>query len=783
MLENQLNFISNKEQKMLDRIKDCIQKADKIYFIVSFIMDSGLKLLINELNNARSIGKEIKILTSDYINVTEPSALYRLMDYKGTRIYNNPKNISFHPKAYIFTYPNGHAEAFIGSSNISYSALSSGIEWNYCVNKKENPDIFSKIIEEFHELYEENSFLLSIEWLREYEKRYKKKNLKLFDDQVITSDSIEPVKFQIGALYELSKTREEGFKKALVIVATGLGKTYLSAFDSLSFNRILFIAHRKEILDQAFKTFIRVHGSDKSYGFFRQEIRNTNCDITFASVQTLKNYLTSDYFDKNAFDYIVVDEFHHATAGSYKKVLDYFNPKFLLGLTATPDRNDNGDIFELCDNNIAYVCNLKTGINSGWLVPFEYFGIYDDTDYDTIPWRNGNYDLNSLENALILEKRMQEVYSKYCIYKKKHTIAFCAGVRHCHALNEYFAKKGEKCDLITGSTALNDRDNILQDFKNGRLSILFVVDVFNEGVDIPQIDMVMFLRPTSSYTIFIQQLGRGLRTCDNKEKLRILDFVGNYKYSYVLPMYLTGEPVKDKSTQSIKLPNDLTLPEGCSAHFDFQYIEYLEKIKTQSIRLEDKLKNEYLRIKETLQRKPSILEFYYHSNIPVSTYSSTYGSWLDFLDKIDETDDHEKTLLSSNVSQFLKTIEKTPMTKSYKMPVLLSFFENNTINQKVHIDSLCQSFKAFYLNLIYQTDVKVDFQHWTFEQVKNHVLKNPVNALLNTGSDFFSFENDYFSIKPDFYDDLINLKCYQDFKERVSIRLNDYFKRKYNQEL
>lgn len=500
---------------------------------MSFILDSGLKRLIGDLQNAKNNGKDIRILISNYMSVTEPSALYRLIELGYTKIFQDKIKPPFHPKAYIFVYSDGSGEAFIGSSNVSYTALTNGVEWNYNLKENQNSDDFFVICNQFNELYNNSSFDLSLDWIRSYEKSYKKSSYRPIHSEEGQTSQIEPIKFQIGALYELSRTREEGYSKALVVVATGLGKTYLAAFDSLGFKRILFIAHREEILSQAMTTFTRVHGNKKTYGLFKGYEKNTDSDIVFASIATLgkQNYLNDQYFNRFEFDYIVIDEFHHAAAASYQRVLDYFQPSFMLGMTATPDRADNGDIYELCDYNIAYECSMKTGINCGWLVPFEYFGIYDETDYTNIPWRNGSYDLNALENALIIDVRNSQIFEKYIAFKREKTLAFCASVRHCMSMKDYFSMKQVKCDVITGSTLPDSRARLLSEFTSGKLSVLFVVDVFNEGVDIPQIDMVMFLRPTSSYTIFIQQLGRGLRTSESKEKLRVLDFVGNYKYS------------------------------------------------------------------------------------------------------------------------------------------------------------------------------------------------------------------------------------------------------------
>ncbi|MGL5710800.1 MAG: DEAD/DEAH box helicase family protein, partial [Cetobacterium sp.] len=296
-------LISNNKVTMYESLKNSINLSEEIIINVSFIRDSGLKLLIPELKKARSEGKSIKILTSDYMNVTEPNALYRLLDIPGVKIFKNPEKPSFHPKTYIFKNKN-NVEIYVGSSNISYSALISGVEWSYqFFGDPQNSDI-NNILTEFDELYEKNSFELTLDWLRKYEKNYKKKEFQNYIDPDSPKNSIEeiePIKFQVPALYELSKTREEGFNKALVIVATGLGKTYLSAFDSKNFDKILFVAHRDEILKDAQKTFETIYSDSKSYGFFNGSAKDINKDIIFASVQTLSknDYLSEDYFSKD----------------------------------------------------------------------------------------------------------------------------------------------------------------------------------------------------------------------------------------------------------------------------------------------------------------------------------------------------------------------------------------------------------------------------------------------------------------------------------------------------
>ena len=630
-------LISNNKTNMYESLKKSIQESDEIIMNVSFIRDSGMKLLIRDLKEAKERGKRIKILTSDYMKVTEPNALYRLLEIGGVKIFDNPLNKSFHPKTYIFRRKDDF-EIYVGSSNISYSALISGVEWNYNFVSGQNDEV-KEILDEFTELYERNSFELTLQWLREYEKRYKKSEYgEIFDNQEKRSDEvIEPIKFQIPALYELSKTREEGYKKAMIVVGTGLGKTYLAVFDSMNFKRVLFIAHRDEILRGARNSFESVYRDSRSYGYFNALEKESKKDIVFASISTLSKseYLRDEWFAKDSFDYIVVDEFHHSSSKSYLKVLNYFQPQFLLGLTATPDRADNGDIYKLCDYNIAYECDFRVGINNGWLVPFEYYGIYDDTDYSLIPWRSGKYDLEALENALVIEKRLDLVFKKYMEHRKKSTVGFCASVKHCEVMNQYFRKQGVKSEIIIGETPISKRQEIIGKFKEREIEVIFTVDIFNEGVDIPCIDTLLFLRPTLSYTIFIQQLGRGLRTFEGKDSVRVLDFVGNYKGAELRPLFLTGNYKKGKGVINTT-DKEFLLPEGCSVEFNFKLIEYFEKFKRKSIRQEELVKLDYKNLMETLERVPTLMDTYTFGEIPVHMYIKNFKCFPQYRDRVVE---------------------------------------------------------------------------------------------------------------------------------------------------
>lgn len=788
-----MGLISNKniDTNMYNNLKHHINSSDEIYMSVSFVRDSGLKLIINDLKKAKEQGKKIKILTSDYLNITEPNALYRLLQLEDTKIFKNNKNISFHPKAYIFkNNETKKADIYIGSSNISRSALTDGIEWNHHINKDFSDSEIKDIISSFNELYEESSFNLTIEWLREYEKRYKKPELEYRDVNNKVS-VIEPIRFQVPALYELSLTREEGYDKGLVIVATGLGKTYLAIFDSMNYKKVLFVVHREEILNQAKNSFEKIYGNKKTYGFFNGSKKEVKADITFASIATIgkKKYLNESYFSKKNFDYIVIDEVHHGTSKNYQNLLNYFEPKFLLGLTATPERSDNGDIYKICDYNIVYECNFISGINNGWLVPFEYFGIYDNVDYSNIPWRSGKYDLKELENALIVEERANLVYKKYSYYKKKRSIAFCASIKHAEYMNKFFEEKGVKTVALTGNNTNEKRKKEIQNLKDGKIDIIFVVDIFNEGIDIPAIDTILLLRPTSSYTIFMQQVGRGLRLCEGKTKLRILDFVGNYKGAELRCNFLTGETRKG-GKQLLPTDEQFILPENCTSNFDFQLIDNLTEKRnlTEKKFLRNILIEEYKKIKEDLGKVPSLLDVYTYSEEKIYTYIKEFGSWDNFLLEIGDLEEYKK-LYKISSQDFLKYLEETRMTKLYKMALFLSLFKGK-VKQRVTAKEIGLSFKEFYSdknNALELTNKKHEgYKNWEAIKFFDRIASlDPIKHTTGEveGAKFFKYDkkNKIYSLDNSLYAEIKeNEKLHEDILERIELKRRGYLNKKFN---
>ena len=541
-------------------LKNELLNCKKFYFIVSFIRYSGLQILLSTLDELEKKGIKGEIITSVYLNITDSKSLRKLLSYKNikVKIYNNSSE-SFHTKAYLFK-KNKYHTCIIGSSNISQSALYSAEEWNVKLTESNFFEIYKKSISQFKNLWNSDKAIeLSEDFIFEYENY--KNNLKLqktFDYIKIKNNKnhFEPNSMQKEILEKLKNTRKSGNKKGLVVAATGTGKTYLAAMDIKNFfekkeKKFLFLAHREELLENAIlvcKKIMKI-GENKVGRIFGGK-KETEKKIIFATVQSLQNnYLE---FSKDYFDYIVIDEFHHSSAKSYTKILNYFNPKFLLGLTATPERMDGKDILELCDYNLVGEMGLKRAMEQDLIAPFHYFGINDETfDYEKIPYKNGKYQEDILVKNLSNNKRVDYIIESIKKIgfdgEKMSCIAFCENINHASFMNENFNKNGYISKVLTSKTSKFEREKILEDFKNKKSEILCVVDILNEGIDIPNINLLLFLRPTFSSTIFTQQIGRGLRKCENKDFVTIIDFIGNHKKDYIIAKFFYEEMLNNKN--------------------------------------------------------------------------------------------------------------------------------------------------------------------------------------------------------------------------------------------
>lgn len=829
-----LNCVTGNKDHLYKRIQQSIHTATSIDIIVSFLMESGVKLLQKDLETIKDKNIPIRILTGNYLNITQPSALYLLKDILGNKVdlrfYNDTKR-SFHAKAYIFE-KDEEGEIFIGSSNLSRSALTSGIEWNYRIDKKTSEDDYKYFKTMFEDLFLNESIIVNDEELKKYSKTWKRP--KIFSQIEEKKDEInysydvdsnitslfEPRGAQIEALYELKKTRDEGNDKALVVAATGIGKTYLAAFDSKQFNRVLFIAHREEILRQAYESFrnVRVdkfnhkdytdnkiaedmiiyeeNHSEGSYnmGFFMNSTKDTDKDIVFASVQSLgkDNYLNEQYFHRNYFDYIVVDEFHHAVSKNYQNIINYFQPKFMLGLTATPDRLDNKDVFSICDYNTVYETTLKTSIDKGWLVPFRYYGIYDESvNYNKVEFKNGKYNEKQLEEALNINKRAELIFNHYKKYKSTRALGFCTSKSHAEFMAKYFNEQGiSTCAVYSGGEGKynEDRNIALRKLRKEEIKVIFSVDMFNEGLDVKSIDMVMFLRPTESPTVFLQQLGRGLRKDKNKKYLNVLDFIGNYKRANLVPYLLTGESKKIDKHSGL-MPNEEDYPQDCFIDFDFRLVDLFERMKKANQKLEDLIRDEYVKIKEDLGYIPSRVEMFtymedaLYESMKKKSKLNIFKDYISFLNN-EELNKDEDSLLGTFAHDFIKFIENTSMSKTYKIPVILAFYNNGKMKLEINDDDLYRSFKDFYNKGSNKVDMLRDkstckFENWGQKEYVYLARKNPVNFLCKSSSEFFTMKDDKICLNENLREYLSNDVFVKNVKDAIDFRTKEYYKNRF----
>lgn len=778
-----------------NRIKESIKNAESIDIIVSFLMESGVKLIIDDLKNSNA---RIRILTSKYLDITQPQALYRLKtelkDNADLRFYSNP-NKSFHPKAYLF-HNIDDSEIYIGSSNLSKGALTTSIEWNYHFTKSEKPDDFNHFQSTFEDIFRD-AIPVTDQVLREYSKSWTKPKFKKIKANEKNDEGFEPNPVQLEALYALNQSREEGYDKALIVAATGTGKTYLAAFDTKNFNKILFVAHRQEIIKQAEKSFKNLY-PNKSTGFFYNTQKDANKDITFALVQTLgkSTYLNDDYFKEDHFDYIIIDEFHHAVASNYKRVLDYFTPKFMLGLTATPERLDNKDVFALCDYNNVYEIRLKEAINKGFLCPFRYYGIYDDTvNYEGISMRNGRYDEKDLEEKLMINKRADLVLNHFQKYESTSAIGFCSSRNHAEFMAQHFnAHNIPSASVYSGEQGehTSQRDEAIEKLKNKELRILFTVDMFNEGVDIPNIDTVLFLRPTQSPTIFMQQLGRGLRKSEDKTHLTVLDFIGNYRKANLVPFLLSGYDY-DTRTLLNESVLEFEYPEDCYIDFDFQLVDLFRIQARQELKVKDKIILEFNSVKEDLAHRPSRVELFLNMDDHVynamrrNAKLNLFRDYMTFLSDNEELNDEEKAYVDTKAHEFLTALETTSMTKSYKMPIFLAFYNEGDIKMEITDEDVCRSMREFYSRPSNGVDMLKDnatknYKNWSKRQYVSLAKRNPIKFLNRSAGEFFIKRDGCALALSDDLKEFINLETFKrHFKDIIEYRTLYYYKTRFEE--
>ena len=796
---------ADKRMYLYYQLADSIKKADSVDIIVSFLMESGVKMLLGELDNALKRGAKIRILTGNYLGITQPSALYlikhKLGDQVDLRFYNE-KNRSFHPKSYMFHYKD-YSELYIGSSNISRSALTSGIEWNYRFSNKTDQINYEKFYNTFVDLFENHSIVIDDEELKKYSKNWHRpavsKDLDRYDlqDDKESSNQIplfEPRGAQIEALCALENTRAEGASRALVQAATGVGKTYLAAFDSKNYERVLFVAHREEILRQAAESFKNVRDSD-DYGFFNGENKCTDKSVIFASVATLgrPDYLNEKYFAPDYFTYVVIDEFHHAVNEQYQRIVDYFKPKFLLGLTATPERMDGKNIYEICDYNVPYEISLKEAINKGMLVPFHYYGIFDETDYSKLHIVRGRYDEKELNETYIGNVgRYELIYKYYCKYGSRQALGFCCSREHAREMAKEFSKRGIPSVAVFSDASgeyTEDRNVAIKQLKQGKIRVIFSVDMFNEGVDITSVDMVMFLRPTESPIVFLQQLGRGLRKCRGKEFLTVLDFIGNYEKAGRVRFLLSG---RSNQSAGVYNPSDTSaFPDDCLVDFDMKLIDFFAEMDKKHLKLKDQIVNEYFRVKELLGRRPDRMDLFtymddgiYETAIAHSK-DNPFKRYLEFLKELDELNQDEEVFCKGIGREFISLLENTSMSKVYKMPVLMAFYNHGNILMEVSETQLLSSWKEFFSTGTNWKDLDKNMTIQKYNDISDRehlkkILSMPVHFLLESGKGFFvKKDGAAIGLREELRPLINNPVMICQMKDVIDYRAMDYYQRRY----
>ena len=635
---------NTKDETMYNRILDEVQHCKSFTFAVAFI-ESGI------LNSLKTVLKDLnvqgRILTSTYLYFNKPQMFRELLKLPNVEIRVYEQNHGkFHAKGYLFQHE-GYQSALVGSSNFTAGALKVNKEWNLLFTSHNNGKLTEDIASEIEEQWKGAS-KLTPEWIDEYEKKYKIQNkpaIKVVSQSVDEDNSnysiIKPNKMQKEALKNLQKLRLLRETKGLIISATGTGKTYLAALDVKNYNpkRFLFVAHREQILKKSLDSFHKVLGGDKktNYGILSGNTKNTDAKYLFATVQTLSKAENLNQFKRDEFDYILIDEAHHVGSKIYGKLLDYFTPDFLLGMTATPERSDDKNIYELFDYNVPYEIRLQEALEEEMLVPFHYIGVSDYT-------YNGEViDDNTNLKYLVSEERVKYVVeqSKYYGYDGDvlHGLVFVSRKEEADEIAKLLTKNGYPSQMLSGEDSQEQREQAIEKLKNGELTYLVTVDIFNEGIDIPFINQVIMMRKTESVIVFVQQLGRGLRKAQGKEYLTVIDFIGNYKNNYLIPVALTGD--QSRTREGIREHVETGQIEGLST-INFELVakkRILKQLRGKKNLFTLEIKKDYQELKRRLNKTPLIADFIKNNMVASQAILSILnkkGNYNDFLLKVDK---------------------------------------------------------------------------------------------------------------------------------------------------
>ena len=658
---------NDKNSKVINSIRDELKNCDEFIFSSAFITMGGITPLLEEFRYLELKGIRGKILTTDYLNFTEPKALRKLQSFKNieVKLYLQEKE-GFHTKGYLFKKDNVY-KGIVGSSNLTMSALSINKEWNVEFTSLSEGEMLGDLKQEFNSLWDEAENLEDI--LPEYEKIYND-NKKFTDLKRITrrikedNITLTPNYMQEQFLENIRNLIRNGEDKAILVSATGTGKTYASAFAVNDFKpkRFLFLVHREQIAKQSINAYKHVFADHDKFGLLSGNSKDKDKDYLFSTIQTMSKEGVYTEFEPDHFDYIIVDEVHKAGALSYLKVIDYFKPKFLLGMTASPERTDGFNIYDLFDNNIAHEIRLQEALEEDLLCPFHYFGITD------VEFEDSTVDDDFSDfNLLASDKRVDYLIEKSEFYgysgDRRKALVFCSRKREAELLSKEFNRRGYASEVLTGDDSQEKRletiNRLTNDENPNKLEFIFTVDIFNEGVDIPEINQVLLVRPTESPIIFIQQLGRGLRKYASKEYVVILDFIGNYKNNFMIPIALSGDRSYDKDKiRKYLMEGNKIIPGASSINFDeISKKRIYESINNTSFSKVALFKEKYNNLKYKLGKIPMLCDFYENGDMdPLLILNhSSFDCYAMFLEKVE--DDYANSIPDNGIVS-LKFISK-----------------------------------------------------------------------------------------------------------------------------
>ncbi|WP_127759350.1 DUF3427 domain-containing protein [Peribacillus asahii] len=642
-------LVNNVEQNetVLTSLLEELDNSESFIFSVAFITESGLATLKSHFLDLKQKGIKGRILTSTFLYFNQPKVFRELMKIKNVEVrLTNVKG--FHSKGYIFNHKT-HYSLIVGSSNLTAHALKVNYEWNVKLTSHENGEIVHHFKNQFEEVWKDAQ-LLTEEWIESYEQTYTQViDSKVMDrivelpaqyqsNSIVDALKIVPNKMQQAALQEIQAIRDAGKDKGLIISATGTGKTYLAAFDVRRFapKRMLFIVHREQILQKAKSDFKRVLGGpDQDFGILSGSNKQVDAKYLFATVQTISKEETLKQFAHEAFDYILIDEVHKAGARSYHKVIDYFKPKFFMGMTATPERTDDFNIYELFDYNIAYEIRLQEALEEDMLCPFHYFGV---TDFE---YNGETIDDTTVLSRLVDEERVSHIIEKILYYgfsgDKVRGLIFCSRKKEAEELVPLLNAKGFRTVALTGDDSQEERELRVNQLENGMLDYILTVDIFNEGIDIPSVNQVVMLRQTQSSIIFIQQLGRGLRKHESKDFVTIIDFIGNYKNNYLIPIALSGDKSQNKDNIRRNMKDTSYIKGISTVNFEEVAKRQIFKAINNSNLTEMKiLKEAFVELKNRIGRIPYLYDFVTNHSIDPIVIVNKYSNYHQFLLKVKE---------------------------------------------------------------------------------------------------------------------------------------------------